>query len=583
MRKKNTENDINQFFNNFKELPYSYKLEKVHQLINNHDVKAGHQVNSNFKPFKFIVMTSTIIIGITTVILWLSPGKIIKEKSPKIVKSKTFVSQTKKAEPNKAITKVHKPKQTKPIIPVKENDEENDELIETNSIASSKNVTNDLIENKKIIWPVDSVLDGNKFIVTLTDAELMNIGFLIDKTGLYYNNKFKDKLVCFHAWYKSNAGEITTVIPFLHRRNKKRISSNNDFYPMLVTNTQYVPINKTKEEFALMNDTLLPVRIKNNQLKYGEEDIIIWFTISENLLNLLPNRYKYLQNEFQEILNIKKQYQNTDIVNYKAVNRMENVHFFELSEKELQELGFVIETDKIQITTKSGIFYWQINLSKKSMGVSPLKWFSKFEKEKVHLVFLSDIEGKQMLKWKSLGDNKDKMENKYFANTIQKLVPVIIKQADYPNILIEDQVFWFELNNELNSLLPERINSQFKQKIVENENKTTNEQSEQTNQTKDNSQDEVSKAKLAVSACKLYPNPANQSTTISFSVPESVNGSILLVSVSGTEIKTLVGNTVFSETINSFTLDLSGICSGIYIVLIKTATGYKTQRLIISQ
>jgi len=579
MRKKYTENDINQFFNNFKELPYSYKLEKVHQLINNPDAKAGHQVNSNFKPFKFIIMTSTIIIGITTIILWLSPGKVIEEKSPKAVKAKTFVSQTKKAESNKAITKAHRPKQTKPIIPVKETYEENDELIKTNSIASSKNVTNDLIEDKKIIWPVDSVLDGNKFIVTLTDAELMNIGFLIDETGLYYNNKFKDKLVCFHAWYKSNAGEITTVIPFLHRRNKKRISSNNDFYPVLISNNEFIPVNITKEEFALMNDTLLPVRIKNNQLKYGEEDIIIWFTISDNLLNLLPGRYKHLKNEFQEILNIKKQYQNTDIVSYKAESIIKKIHFFELSEKELQELGFVIETDKIQITTKSGIYYWQISLSKKSMGISPLKWFSKFEKEKAHLVFLSNKKGKQMLKWKSLGDNKDKMKNEYFANTIQNLVPIIIKQADYPNILIEDQVFWFEHN----SLLPERISSHFKQKYSDSENKTTDESLEKTNQSKKSCLFEEINPKITISACKLYPNPANQSTTISFSVRERVNGSILLVSISGIEIKTLVPNTIFSETSNSFTLDLSGISSGIYIVLIKTSMGYKTQRLIISQ
>jgi len=579
MRKKYTEDDINQFFNNFKELPYSYKLEKVHQLINNHDVKAGHQGSSIFKPFKFIVMTSTIIIGVTTIILWLNPSEIIEEKSSEAVKTKPFITQTNKTESNKATTKVHRLKQTKPIKTVKETYEENDEQIETEPTGYLENVTNNLIEDKKIIWPIDSVFDGNKFIVTLTDAELMNIGFLIDETGLYYNNEFKDKRVCFHARKESNAGEITTVIPFLHRRNKKRLASNNDFHPVLISNNEFAPIDITKEEFALMNDTLLPVRIKNNQLKYGEEDIIIWFAISEDLFNLLPNRYNYLQKDVQEILNIKKQYQNTDIVNYKAENRMENVYFFELSEKELQELGFVIESDRIQITTKSGIDNWQISLSKKSMGVSPLKWFSKLKKEKAQLIFLSNKEGKQMLKWKSLGENRNKMKAEYFTNTIQKLVPVIIKQADYPNILIEDQVFWFELN----SLLPERISSHFKQKYSDSENKITDDPLEQINQTKDNSMVKEINPKITISACKLYPNPANQFTTISFSVPERVNGSILLVSISGMEIKTLVPNTTFSEISNSFTLDLSGISSGIYIVLIKTSMGYKTQRLIISQ
>jgi len=81
----------------------------------------------------------------------------------------------------------------------------------------------------------------------------------------------------------------------------------------------------------------------------------------------------------------------------------------------------------------------------------------------------------------------------------------------------------------------------------------------------------------------MFPNPAKQTVQIDFSLPESINGNIILVSISGSELKELVPTTTFMKGFNSFQFDISDIVSGIYLVMIKSTKGFKTQRLIISQ
>ncbi|MCG8702010.1 MAG: hypothetical protein MI922_28405, partial [Bacteroidales bacterium] len=68
-----TQHTLDEFFEEFKNLPNSYKIEQVHQLLDNPNAKATHKVNSHFKHLKLIIMTSAFIIGITSVFLWLNP------------------------------------------------------------------------------------------------------------------------------------------------------------------------------------------------------------------------------------------------------------------------------------------------------------------------------------------------------------------------------------------------------------------------------------------------------------------------------------------------------------------------------
>jgi hypothetical protein len=64
---------------------------------------------------------------------------------------------------------------------------------------------------------------------------------------------------------------------------------------------------------------------------------------------------------------------------------------------------------------------------------------------------------------------------------------------------------------------------------------------------------------------------------------DELEGSISLVNISGSQLRTLIPKTSFMTGKNSYKVDLSGITPGIYLVSISTNNGFKTQRLIISQ
>ena len=76
MKRQYTEQEINLFFTRFKQLPEYFEIEKVHQLINNPDAKATRRINLKFKPFKFMIMTSLFIVGISSLLIWFAPNKI---------------------------------------------------------------------------------------------------------------------------------------------------------------------------------------------------------------------------------------------------------------------------------------------------------------------------------------------------------------------------------------------------------------------------------------------------------------------------------------------------------------------------
>ena len=73
MKEKYTQDNLNEFFEEFKNLPNSYKIDQVHRLLNNPHAKATHSVKSHFKYLKLIIMTSTILIGIISLYVWLAP------------------------------------------------------------------------------------------------------------------------------------------------------------------------------------------------------------------------------------------------------------------------------------------------------------------------------------------------------------------------------------------------------------------------------------------------------------------------------------------------------------------------------
>lgn len=254
------------------------------------------------------------------------------------------------------------------------------------------------------------------------------------------------------------------------------------------------------------------------------------------------------------------------------------LNLINLSKNELRKIGFRIESDEVSILTKGGVFKWEVFFSKKGYGVKNIKF--KSIKRKPKLVFVSNLEGVQNIKWTEPGDDDDKMEEEYFQSKIQELLPVVLKMENFPEILKEDKIFWFAPSDALFEALPDVIGRQLQNELV-----ILNEA--QNGQKMDANLDcfyfEACKSTLNVDNLNIYPNPAKNNATLEFFVNEESEGEILLLSISGKEVKKLVTKSKFESGINTFNINCSEVPSGIYLVMLKTKSKFKTTRLVIQK
>ena len=594
MKKKYTQEDIDQFFGNFRELPDYFDLEKVHHLIDNPAAKAT-QPGNHFKPFKFIIMTSAIIAVVASFILW--PKEPVQDQGEDVAQSPP-VSNSESEQESSAV--LIKSEEKEDRTPLKDKEAKQDTsstntkaIAEVKEKPSQKRKAPLLAEKAKLnsdslfareinSWPADTVIDGSHFLITLTDEELEKLGFMLDNNGIYYKNIFNDDTSSFFSYHKDGMGSMSITLAGYHdRRNKKNTPSQQDFYPTRISDVFFLH-QKKNERFKLEDDILAPVILQSQQYKSLEEEgMIVWFKISENFFDALPERYQHLRTPFTKVKELKEKHPERDIIQYELKTILDNISFIELSEKELIPLGFKI--------TNEGIFY-QINLENAKVnlslekggvaGVSVNNQIKNPEPDKIILSFLSDRYGMQRLKWSTGNDDKDRMKTKHFLDKAQLLVPIIIRQSSFPEILQEDQVIWFEPSEELFDALPETIGNQLRKEY--NYLTAPNEEARRYLSTSCTFF-EACKSTLQVNNLKLMPNPASYTTTISFEGLEEAPGTISLVNLSGNLVKVLVANETFKKGTNSFQFDLSGIGAGIYLISINTDKGFKTQRLVITR
>jgi hypothetical protein len=77
-----------------------------------------------------------------------------------------------------------------------------------------------------------------------------------------------------------------------------------------------------------------------------------------------------------------------------------------------------------------------------------------------------------------------------------------------------------------------------------------------------------------------YPNPANPSTTIRFTLPQRTTVSISLFSLCGKEVQTLFSGTC-EAGVNELAINLSALPSGLYFTSLYTPFGNKTSKLVL--
>jgi Secretion system C-terminal sorting domain/Kre9/KNH-like N-terminal Ig-like domain len=77
-----------------------------------------------------------------------------------------------------------------------------------------------------------------------------------------------------------------------------------------------------------------------------------------------------------------------------------------------------------------------------------------------------------------------------------------------------------------------------------------------------------------------YPNPFNNSTVISFSLPQNANVELSIYNITGQKIATLI-NTNLEEGEHNITWNADNVSSGVYLYVIKTDLNAQTRKLIL--
>lgn len=536
MENKYTDAQLEEFFKRFKKLPVSTPVETIEDLLQTSTPRNIMHRNFISANLKYILIYTSFILLLLVGFWGLFPknDKSNIRKNVPILKSESTVLNIEK-----------------------------DTTFFTN-VASSKNHIH--INN------TDTIINGESFVLSLSNQELSQIGFVITDSGLYYNNYFEGENSFFICGNISRPGSTWGL---------KRYSNYNDlepstfnFYPLYISGNSYEvnyePLRK-RELFDTANDTLVPVKVTESQMK-GTNDLIFWFTATHQLFDRLPERYKALEHNYKLLKELKTSKPNQNLVEFIPTPVIHSSRYVELSTTELERVGFSFSNEAVsynlqlggmlsKMSFNSGV---EMSLDEKPTPDSPLKLF-----------FISDQYGNQPVIWHKTED-LDKMKSSYFQKKIDYLVPVIVQKKDYP-MLRSDFIFWFEptqaLFDSLPSNLGKEIEAEYKSITAPAKNRT-----------------EAPECQY-FSACqqsmykdfRITPNPVKALARINFTSDINSKGRIELIDINGKKIKTLVSPIKIEKGMNSYQIDLCDIKPGIYMLLVTTHEGFQVQKVIVSR
>lgn len=550
MEKFYTQYDINKFLGNFRKLPEPYKLEKVHQLLNDPDAMARHRIKLNHKPFNLIIMTSAFIVGLTAIIFWASPRKAEIFK-PETFKNTEVVSIT--APVKISPVKTSKNYATKTEKPSSKTEIESEPVgsITLQQVVIEKPETESSVLKlmyRSCAWSPDTTIDKKTLLLNLTDPELKAIGITKKGDAIFYHNIIPGQY---------DMGIISEQIPV-----EERITTYYKFYVAFVTNSQFEP--EGSGNFYTSMDTLVPVTINDKQGR------IFWFTPDKSFFRLLPPRYSLLESVYKNLTCLKKKYPEKSFTNFIEAGTekiLDPVTVLDLDRESLQAIGVIIEKESLIFQSKN---------RKYSLEISKTGTNSTGNDEDMYLfppnpypVLMTDTLGRRMYTTNTMG-NKDSL-----STIMNILVPVRIRVNEIVSSRHEVIICWYYPTPEFLNSLPVKTSAELSSELIIIKNGMKG-------ATSSCNYFEVCKSSIRLDKFKLYPNPARQTVNIEFDMNEAITGVISIVNMAGLKLRELIPKTTFSTGHNYYQMDLSGISPGMYLISVNTIKGFKTQRLIVS-
>jgi hypothetical protein len=408
-----------------------------------------------------------------------------------------------------------------------------------------------LTKSESCIWPRDTIIDKKLLLLELSDPELKAIGIARKGQSIFYHN-------IVEGLYDWSLTDHPDLIP-----REDRVTTYNKFVVEYITNSRYEPSGSG--EFYASMDTLVPVITNNTS---GQ---IFWFTPHDSFFNLLPGRYSYMKTIYENLICLKKTYPGRTFTNYLNMGTeyiLDPIKVLKLSNDELQKTGILIKDESVTFQTAH---------KKYTLIFSSTGTYSSGNDDDFVLfppnpypVIMTDTLGRRLYAEPSIvnADSLSKVTN--------ILVPVRINLNKIVPGNKEVIVCWYYPTEDFLNSLPKSIGSEIKSELNSFKN-VPGGVSQTCNYF------EVCKSSLNLEEFSLYPNPATSTVTIEFTNAETIIGSISIVNMAGLKVKELVPKTTFLSGKNSFSMSLSGINSGIYLITVKTNRGFKTQRLIVTQ
>ena len=478
MKQIDTQHTLSQFYEEFRNLPCSFKIEKVHQILNNPDAKATRKVNSHFKHLKLIIMTSAFIILFSSIFLWMNPF-VQKTENVSIINGTDQFQEI--LTNNDSLLNIKN-----------QNNFENKEIGNEEKVIQIRSYNKNQKGKTSSLKPAttetfENTIDGNKFILDLTFDELRNLGFFITHYSVFYHNSdvifnsihptpfigigyHFDSVSQTHManWVKKSLmlqyDTIPSNIKFYYLFAKRTKNAKWEYFPIEEHNFSFHPVFVSEldgtlfslsqnSNFNKQNDTLVPVVVRFSQLNAGrKKDMLFWFTPTDEFFEKLPNRFSWLKQEMEEIKKFKNEYQDVNYVHYDidkwvkeqlfTENIMDGKEFIvSLNDAEIEPLGCFREVD-------DGALIFNYNTIEKSISIrwdetddSTITTYSDYIPE-----FLTLSDGDLPFRSRT----SQQLDDFLIGNDIT--LPVLVNDTIYK----DKWILWFSLSENFWKLIPER-------------------------------------------------------------------------------------------------------------------------------
>ncbi len=594
MKKEYTNNDIERFFEAGKSLEPIIDNNKVHQIINSPTAKARLRGNK-FKPLNFIIMTSITAIIISAILFWPvknTPTTTIENTYTPLKQQVTPQANTTQSEESSAAQFADNEEAENEVEPIAEptamanqSATETEALNESPQLLHEELIHSPEIENTNTYAGIDpDNIDTQKgsIMQVIADQKLLEkLGFTFKDNCVYYQNQSDKSATQAYSFVYREIDKTTTTytIGLSGVFTTDSVGfTQNAYFPVAQT---YVSghLNSSIYNFYLeiesAADTLFPVFIPNGLINHDANDFVLWFHVNREFFDLLPESFSGMNAEFEKRKRIKRAFPEIQLVDYKQPSIIDPSRFIELTVDELFGMGFSQTENSTMALDEDGNPTLTPALAFCDSGDKPtLKY--EIGKPGTRVQHYSNInEAPLVFVTRTNGDILFTNNSK---NNIENIVPIIVHQEKFPDILQSDLLFWFLPSEYLFGRLPEHIAHDLKEEynyiVAENKSELVKPEC--------NFYEECRNT-LLISNFRVYPNPANQNASVSFELPKAIEGRISLLDLQGRERLILLEKTSISKGFQQFDLDLSGISEGIYLLTLFSDSGVQTQRLVVQR